>query len=644
MPEYLAPGVYVEEVSFRSKSIEGVSTSTAGFVGPARFGPVSGDPELITSLADFERIFGGLDDLRFTDQSAPQANYLAHAVRAFFEEGGKRLYVSRVFNFGATMLSHYASEVTPVGAAGDPQITLRARFPGAAGNMRVTFELRAGRNALSSVPQDGGGRQLVLTRLAAFDLVHVRQPGGAPNTWAHHPDSAFGLFLATWNELQRRWELIADDGDTVLVSALTDTMEVRPLSVLVEVERPAGSGLRGPESLDEFGFDARGGNPLTDTFAQRPENRLQALTVPFAMTMANGPAGANQIPLVTAQRLLGADVLNTLLDDRAATAARRRSYTLQNGNDGALPIAANYTGNATTFTDFAGSALEHPKNGLLAFEGVEDISIIAAPGYSNGYAGGQANQDRVLAIQNAVINHCERMKYRIAVLDTPPNMLVTEALAFRNQRSSKYAAIYYPWIFVSNPLDGTRLKLPPSGFVAGIYARNDVDRAVFKAPANEVVRLAIDFEQRLNKAQQEVLNPQSVNCFRFFEGRGYLLWGARTMTDDPEWKYVNLRRYFAFLEHSIDRGTQWAVFENNGPALWANVRRTIEDFLFNEWKQGALLGEKPNEAFFVRCDRSTMTQNDLDNGRLICLIGVAPVRPAEFVIFRIGQMTADSRG
>jgi hypothetical protein len=140
-----------------------------------------------------------------------------------------------------------------------------------------------------------------------------------------------------------------------------------------------------------------------------------------------------------------------------------------------------------------------------------------------------------------------------------------------------------------------------------------------------------------------VLNPEGINVLRFFEGRGYRVWGARTITSDPEWKYVNVRRYFLYLERSIDRGTQWVVFENNGYALWANVRRTIEDFLFNEWKSGHLFGTKPEEAYFVRCDRTTMTQNDLDNGRLVCFVGVAPLRPAEFVIFRIGQKTADAR-
>jgi len=185
--------------------------------------------------------------------------------------------------------------------------------------------------------------------------------------------------------------------------------------------------------------------------------------------------------------------------------------------------------------------------------------------------------------------------------------------------------------------------MPPSGFVSGIYARNDINRAVYKAPANEIVNLAIGFEKMLNKAQQEVLNPAGVNCFRFFEGRGFRLWGARTMSSDSEWKYVNIRRYFAYLEHSIDKGTQWAVFEPNGPLLWANVRGTIDEFLFNEWQNNALMGDKPEKAYFVKCDRTTMTQSDLDNGRLVCLIGVAPLYPAEFVIFRIGQWTADAK-
>ena len=158
------------------------------------------------------------------------------------------------------------------------------------------------------------------------------------------------------------------------------------------------------------------------------------------------------------------------------------------------------------------------------------------------------------------------------------------------------------------------------------------------------MRSALRFENEINFAEQEVLNPLGVNCLHFLTGRGYRVWGARTASSDPEWKYVNVRRYFNYLEASIDRSTQWAVFEPNGERLWANIRETVGGFLYNEWVSGALLGKSPDEAYFVRCDRTTMTQADLDNGRLICLIGVAALKPAEFVIFRIGQKTADSRG
>ena len=210
--------------------------------------------------------------------------------------------------------------------------------------------------------------------------------------------------------------------------------------------------------------------------------------------------------------------------------------------------------------------------------------------------------------------------------------------------------MYYPWVVVSNPLARPddvsiprEITLPPSGFICGIYARNDISRSVSKSPGNEIVRGALRFERNISHAEQEVLNPRGVNCLRFFPGRGFRLWGSRTASSDPEWKYIGPRRYFLFLEHSIDRSTQWAVFENNGPQLWANVREAVISFLYNEWRSGNLLGNTPEEAFFVRCDRSTMTQNDLDNGRLICLIGVAVLKPAEFVIFRIGQKTADAR-
>jgi phage tail sheath protein FI len=276
--------------------------------------------------------------------------------------------------------------------------------------------------------------------------------------------------------------------------------------------------------------------------------------------------------------------------------------------------------------------------------GLEDISIIAAPGASD------MDATTAASVNQKLIGSAEtRRAYRIAILDTPPNQELDAVRALKGKIDSKYAALYYPWIMTANPVASTdpqkpsMIPLPPSGFVAGIYARSDIQRGVFKAPANETVTGALALQKDVRFGEQEVLNPLGVNCIRTLPNRGIRVWGARTLSSDPEWKYVNIRRYFLYLEASIDRGSQWAVFEPNGELLWANVRTTISDFLYNEWVNGALLGATPKEAFFVRCDRSTMSQNDLDNGRLVCLIGVAALKPAEFVIFRIGQKTADAR-
>jgi phage tail sheath protein FI len=321
-------------------------------------------------------------------------------------------------------------------------------------------------------------------------------------------------------------------------------------------------------------------------------------------------------------------------DEEKLTKGISHDIFLEGGNDGERPGATEYIGAEDDADE------ERSRTGLTQFAAIDDISIVAAPGSTADYA---RFRDDANTIMRVLLKHAEDMKYRIAIIDSAENQTIADVRKMRAKIASKWGALYFPWVKVLDPITRRVISLPPSGFVAGIYARNDINRAVYKAPANEVVNLALGFDMMISKAQQEVLNPEGINCFRFFEGRGMLLWGARTISPDPEWKYVNLRRYFAYLEHSIDRGTQWAVFEPNGERLWANIRRTVEDFLLNEWQNGALLGDKPEKAFFVKCDRSTMTQNDLDNGRMICLVGVAALTPAEFVIFRVGQWTADHK-
>ncbi len=621
MPEYLAPGVYVEETSFRPKTIEGVSTSTAGFVGPTRFGPTTGEPELITSFIEFERFYGGLDPLTFDADNGPetQPNFLAHGVRAFFEEGGRRLYVARVVDESAQFAETQPGSITD-------GVTLRARFPGAAGNMRVTMTPVLGPSGFRTNPES---EEHEVQGIRPQDVVVVSSPGSDPTE---------RVFQNYYQVHRQGDELVLRDSDGNqfdMANQDPESTRVQVLTVDVTVEKPIVRPLNpnlvfdAPDAYDEFSLEPADRRSLSAYFNETPLSKRLRMSVPFAVSFD----GDDVTGIGVAEALFDNNVFGRQQDTQ-------RVFLLEDGSDGPAPRAADYRG-------VSGDAQSPPeeKSGLGALEAIEDISIVAAPGYSFGYVNADADgQSRIRTIQQHLINHATRMRYRIAVLDAPDDASLGEVRDYRGQIDTKYGALYYPWITIVDPVDERELHIPPSGNVAGIYARNDINRGVQKAPANEIVRLAVGFEQLLSTAQQEVLNPEGINCFRFFEGRGYRLWGARTATSDGEWKYVNLRRYFNYLERSIDKGTQIFVFESNGERLWENVRRTIYDFLLNEWKSGRLMGLKPEEAFFVKCDRSTMTQNDIDNGRLICLIGVAPLRPAEFVIFRIGQKLLETRG
>ncbi len=632
MPEYLAPGVYIEETSFRPKTIEGVSTSTAGFVGPTRFGPIKGEPELLTSYTDFERIYGGLEQLEFGgDGGDPVDNYMAHAVRGFYNEGGRRLYVSRVYK-GDNGKAHGSIIKTDQSFPPDSnKITVEARHPGNAGNGMVYFLPKLGDNIFDS-------EERVLRGAREYDVV-IAKVGGHGSPEEHSSEGEIYWLESTVDDKNQKTfrfhpaNVESPPGDFLLSDKEVDLKSVQVLTVNVTFE---GQGkFQDPQTWEELGFHEKHIRGLTKVFAKSPKNRATELWIPITIDAGKlkGAAIADVLlsqdsPVVESppknilQALAGND---PKLSDEAIT----YPVSLTNGSDGLLPTAALYEG------DVDGKGL---KNGLVTFEDLENISIIAAPGSTGFYNDEKESQ----AIVNNVLIHCKRMRYRVAVLDTPSKQVISSVSQWRAKFDSTHAAMYYPWVTIFDPVTNDEINLPPSGFISGIYARNDVDYGVHKAPANEVVRSAVGFEYLINKGQQDVLNPKGVNCSRFFPGRGYRLWGARTISSDPEWKYINVRRYFAYLERSIDRGTQWIVFENNSEPLWAKVARTVEDFLFNEWKLAHLMGTAPEQAYFVRCDRSTMTQNDIDNGRLVCLIGVAPVKPAEFVIFRIGQWTADS--
>ncbi|MFJ9704411.1 phage tail sheath subtilisin-like domain-containing protein [Streptomyces sp. NPDC101234] len=300
---------------------------------------------------------------------------------------------------------------------------------------------------------------------------------------------------------------------------------------------------------------------------------------------------------------------------------------------GSHPGPAEYLGDSADRTGFGG------------LEAVDEVSMVAVPDLMAAYQRGAIDLEQVKAVQLGLIAHCELMGDRVAVIDPPPSLNARQIRVWRQETAgydSKYAALYYPWIKTFDPASGTSRLIPPSGHVAGVWARNDAERGVHKAPANEVIRGAVDLELQITRGEQDLLNPIGVNCIRAFPGRGIRIWGARTLSSDPAWRYLNIRRYFNYLEESILIGTQWVVFEPNDHNLWARIRRNISAFLVNEWRSGALFGQRPEEAYYVKCDEETNPPESVDVGRVICEIGIAPVKPAEFVIFRLAQFSSGS--
>lgn len=519
MPEYLTPGVYVEEFEIGAKPIEGVSTSTAGFLGEAERG--STYPQLVTSFPEYKRLFGGF----FGD-----TKYLPYAVDGFFGNGGKRAYIVRIVD-----KEDAATATITVGS-----VVITALGEGAWGN-RVLFRVK-------QASTEKTGFRLQVHYWSGAVPANVVDP--LPST-AEEIESTKAALRA-----QPPPQLSEDFDDLVLDEASPNFIEKRVangLSMLIELKRILnGTTLPTPGDL----------TPLAD----------------------------------------GADGADVDLDD-------------YKGRVDPNPLTGQKRSGL--------AALKEPP--------FEDVAIIYAPN-----AFGEPD------LAEELMTHCENNKYRFLILDTLQGQAQIGTIDPRSARPSQYAAFYYPWIKVFDADSGARKFVPPGGHVAGIYARTDTERGVFKAPANEIVRGALELEFEVTDGGQGILNPRGVNAIRAFPGRGRRVWGARTLSDNTLWKYVNVRRLFIFIEASIFRGTQWVVFEPNDQRLWARVKQTITEFLRTQWRLGALFGAKEEEAFFVRVDRSTMTDDDITNGRLIVVIGIAPVRPAEFVIFRIAQLTSSA--
>jgi phage tail sheath protein FI len=294
--------------------------------------------------------------------------------------------------------------------------------------------------------------------------------------------------------------------------------------------------------------------------------------------------------------------------------------------------------------DYVGNAAD--RTGFAGLEAIDEVTMLAVPDLVAALDHEMIDREQFKSVQLAMIAHCELMADRVAILDTPPALNAQAVKDWRVNEAgydSKYATVYWPWVKIMDPLSGSPTFMPPSGTIAGIWARNDSTRGVHKAPANEVARGVISLETNITKAEHDQLNPVAVNCIRSFPGQGIRVWGARTLSSDPEWRYLNVRRLFNYVEESILLGTNWVVFEPNDNKLWDSVKRTVDAFLRRVWRDGALFGQTPAEAFFVKCDAENNPPENRDAGILTVEIGIAPVKPAEFVVFRISQF-ADGAG
>ena len=291
--------------------------------------------------------------------------------------------------------------------------------------------------------------------------------------------------------------------------------------------------------------------------------------------------------------------------------------------------------------DYIGDAADRTGFGGLA--AVDDVTMVCVPDLMAAHQAGKIDREGVTAVQAGMIAHCELMGNRMAIMDPVPGLSPQQVRDWRMNETghdSKFAALYWPWIKVFDPVSGAPQLIPPSGHVAGVWARNDASRGVHKAPANEVIRGTIGIATVITRGEHDMLNPAGVNCIRAFPGRGTRIWGARTLSSDPAWRYVNVRRLYNYVESSLMNGTQWVVFEPNDKDLWERLIRTIRSFLYRVWLDGALFGETAEQAFYVKCDDETNPSEVIEAGQLVCEIGLAVVKPAEFVVFRLAQLPA----
>ncbi len=563
MPEYLSPGVYVEEVNSGAKPIEAVSTSTACFIGFTEKADFTrdidgelvtedllGTPVFVTNWTQYRERFGDL---------VPGA-FLPQAVYGFFLNGGTRCYVLSVKTIPRAQNSLLSSD-------GKARLGVRAKQAGFDGaSLRVRIEApeakaAAAPPAAAKKGKEGEGADAA----AAEDATRVPSPGADDGA----ASGTFNLFV-----------------DKQSKSGEWKTIETRKNVAVTEVEVDGKPEVR-------FAYPNNKDSNFVDLF------------------VADGAA-----PLA-----------------RITPRSQEQSLVIQP----ALMEPANYS-------SYQGDAVK--RTGLEGLAQYDDISIVSIPDLMTKTPGQEKlDLTMVKAVQTALIAHCEGLGDRVAILDTPPNMTAQEVKNWRMNVTgfdSSYAAMYYPWIEVMDAATNQPIMMPPSGHLAGIWARSDSERGVHKAPANEIVRGCTKLQYNVTKGEQDTLNPVGVNCIRFFPGMGYRVWGARTLASDASWRYINVRRLFNMIEQTLRTSTMWAVFEPNDQMLWSRLRRDVGNFLMGLYSQGMLFGSSSTQAFYVKCDEEINPSFTRDLGQLFIEIGISPVKPAEFIIFRIGQWSGDA--
>lgn len=685
MPEYLAPGVFVEEVSSGPPPIAGVGTTTTGMVGVTRRGPTQGPPTLVTGYSEFVRAFGGPFDFGATFAGLQD---LPYAVKGFFANGGRRLYVSRVTPATAAPSSATLHGGTITRLRRDALTAATVLALGTTRGLRVgsTIRLVQVKDGVTTTSADLAltaydadlSEATVAALTATYEAryttvltnVGTLTGAGVPSTLGS-PGSAkpasFGLIAAndgTWGRDLKvtttyrsagravvRHTLIAG-GDTVVPVTATSGFYV---GAWVEVIFGPGAAQRVYRKvtavtgaalvLDGANIAAGAWDPVA------PLTETKISTCEFDLTLSytdpvEGTIVTERYPGLTLANIPGRHYATALaastlaIVDSTVAAPGDDPFAFPAPADGLADVLAGGSDGtaAPTDLDYAGNDLgPNAKTGLLALEDVDEVALLAAPGVTS------------VGVQGQLIEQATRLMDRFAVLDPPvPSAggpaTITGISDHAANFDTRYAAIYYPRVVVTDALTGGPRVVPPSGHVLGVYARVDNTRGVHKAPANETILGITALETFVSRGAQEILNPRGINVLRDLRAdrRGLRIYGARCLTSEQDWVYVNVRRLFIYVEESLAQGSEWVVFEPNDQRLWRRVKDSISIFLEGVWRDGALMGAKKEEAFYVTCDRSTMDDDDILNGRLVVEIGIAPVRPAEFVILRIGQWLGGS--